>query len=129
MTPSGIFTSKTELPAPIPGPAAVILVSREELLALLEEASARGAARALSQAPAPAAPRTLNAKEAAARYTGGSLAKWRNRRADHPSIDEEAGAGGSGKSRRWDAAKLEQVMRELGPKMRRRAKADGGGGA
>lgn len=47
--PSGIFTGRrAEVSAPTPGPAAVVLLSMEELAALVEDAAQRGAARALA---------------------------------------------------------------------------------
>jgi hypothetical protein len=104
----------------------VVLISREELAALIEEASSKGAARALAAHREQAAPRSLGAQEAADIYTGGDLARWRNRRHDHPEIDAEAAIGPPGKLRRWDSAKLEKIMGELRPKLRRRAPAAAG---
>lgn len=111
--------------APSPGAAAVLLVSLEQLAALMEEASTRGAARALAVHREQAAPRSLSAQECADLYCGGGLARWRNRRHDHPEVDEAA-VGPPGRLRRWDAAKLEKIMGELRPKLRRRRARDQG---
>lgn len=85
----------------------VVTLSAEALAHLVEEASERGAARALSQAEAD---RWLDGKAAAKHWYGaeGKDEAWVQLRRRRPEID--AASVGTGKQRRWRRSALDQVL-------------------
>lgn len=105
-------------PHPLPTGFMLVPIDWEaRMAALIERELTRQAQRQ------EAAHRLLTAQEAASRWCGGSLTRWRNLRWSYPVIDERASVGGVGRLRRWDAVRLGEVVAELGPATRRRRQA------
>jgi len=93
-----------------------VTLSHDALMALLEQAAERGAARALRREST----ETFGNREAAERFYGrpDRIEAWRQLRIAHPEIDEVS--TGTGAARQWTREAIDMLIAKF-PQIRRRA--------